>query len=240
MTQPPPLSTPPPAGPPPAGGGFTPPSGPQQYAPPAQYTPPPYAGIAAYPGPPPGWAPHPGLAPPPVAPNGQPLAGFADRLLAWMIDTALASLLSVLLFLPVFLWIWFRTVSDLMTVNPDGTVREPDPARMIGDFVVPLLLAEAGLIVLLLIFYWLYHVEYMHRTGQTLGKKVMKIRIVPVDPTRALTRGMAGKRYLVEFVGGCLVPFLNYLDGFWQLWDKPWQQCLHDKFAGTVVVKVAP
>ncbi|MEU3454082.1 hypothetical protein ABZ671_10820 [Micromonospora sp. NPDC006766] len=29
-------------------------------------------------------------------------------------------------------------------------------------------------------------------------------------------------------------------DGFWQLWDKPWQQCLHDKFAGTVVVKVAP
>jgi uncharacterized RDD family membrane protein YckC len=50
---------------------------------------------------------------------------------------------------------------------------------------------------------------------------------------------MAAKRYLVENVGGTLVPFLFYLDGLWQLWDKPYQQTLHDKFAQTVVVKVA-
>jgi hypothetical protein len=34
------------------------------------------------------------------------------------------------------------------------------------------------------------------------------------------------------------VPFLSYLDGLWQLWDKPYLQCLHYKFAQTVVVKV--
>jgi hypothetical protein len=28
------------------------------------------------------------------------------------------------------------------------------------------------------------------------------------------------------------------VDGLWQLWDKPFQQCLHDKAAGTVVVKL--
>ena len=79
----------------------------------------------------------------------------------------------------------------------------------------------------------------MFRTGQTIGKKVMKIRIVPIDPTATLTRGAAAKRYLVEFVAGSLVPFLSAtLDGFWQLWDKPYQQTLHDKAAKTVVIKV--
>ena len=84
-----------------------------------------------------------------------------------------------------------------------------------------------------------YDVEYMHRSGQTLGKKVMKIRVMPIDPSRTLTRGMAVKRYLVQFVACAFVPFLSYVDGLWQLWDKPYQQTLHDKAAQTVVVKVS-
>ncbi|MFE9954869.1 RDD family protein [Micromonospora sp. NPDC005299] len=231
-------ASPPPAGPPPAGGGFAPPSGP--YLPPPQHTPPTYAGLPSYPPPPPGYAPHAGFVPPTLAPNGQPLAGFGERLVAWLIDTAVASALAMVLFLPVFLWLWFRMFSEMMTVAPDGSVPQPDPATMLTDFFLPILLAEAGLLLLMFVFYWLYHVEYARRTGQTLGKKAMKLRIVPLDPTAPLTRGVLGRRYLVEFVAGSLVPFANYLDGFWQLWDKPWQQCLHDKFAGTVVVKVAP
>ncbi|NES31413.1 RDD family protein [Micromonospora terminaliae] len=237
MTEPSPAS-PPPAGPPPAGGGFAPPSGP--YAPPRQHTPPTYAGLPAYPPPPPGYAPHPGFVPATLAPNGQPLAGFGERLVAWLIDTAVASAVAMVLFLPVVLWLWFRMFNDMMVVAPDGTVPEPDPATMLTDFFLPMLLAEAGLLLLMFVFYWLYHVEYARRTGQTLGKKAMKLRIVPLDPTAPLTRGVLGRRYLVEFVAGSLVPFANYLDGFWQLWDKPWQQTLHDKFAGTVVVKVVP
>ena len=42
----------------------------------------------------------------------------------------------------------------------------------------------------------------MYRRGQTLGKKLMKLQVVPLDPAATLTRGMAAKRYLVEFVGG--------------------------------------
>ena len=68
----------------------------------------------------------------------------------------------------------------------------------------------------------------------------MKIKVVPLAPGATLTRGMAAKRYLVEFPGGIFVPFFSYVDGLWQLWDKPYQQTLHDKFAQTVVVKVAP
>jgi len=176
---------------------------------------------------------------PPLAPNGQPLASFTDRLLAWLVDTAVASAVAMVLFIPVFIWIFAR-MFDQLEVGPNGNVLEPDPATTVTDIFLPLLLAEFGILLVLLVFYWIYHVEYARRTGQTLGKKVMKIRIVPVEPSATLTRGALGRRWLVEFVAGSLVPFLNYLDGFWQLWDKPWQQCLHDKFARTVVVKVAP
>jgi hypothetical protein len=51
---------------------------------------------------------------------------------------------------------------------------------------------------------------------------------------------MAAKRYLVQHVAGTFVPFFSYIDGFWQLWDKPYLQTLHDKAAQTVVVKVLP
>ena len=57
-------------------------------------------------------------------------------------------------------------------------------------------------------------------------------------PARALTRQMAFKRYLVQHVATILVPGLNWIDGLWQLWDKPYRQCLHDKFAETVVIKL--
>ena len=42
---------------------------------------------------------------------------------------------------------------------------------------------------------------------------------------------MLAKRFLVQDVAGSFVPFFSWLDGLWQLWDKPYQQCLHDKFA---------
>ena len=77
------------------------------------------------------------------------------------------------------------------------------------------------------------------RSGQTIGKKALKIRVVPLDPAATLTRGMLAKRYLIEFVVGVVVPFFQYLDGLWQLWDKPYLQTLHDKVAETVVIKVS-
>ncbi|MFI0796744.1 RDD family protein [Micromonospora rubida] len=257
MTQPPPYPTPPAGGQPPAGGVAPPPApapqgyavpaqpGPTGYAPPGAFAgPPPSPGWTGPPGyaPPPGWAPppRPGFAPVPVAPNGQPLASFGDRLLAYLIDSAVSGLVAMVLFLPIIMIFWFRMLDEFTRTNPDGTLVEPDPSTFMTDLMLPLLLAELGLFVLMLGLYWLYHVEYLRRTGQTLGKKVMKLRVVPLDPNGTLDRGTAGRRYLVQFVGAMFVPGLSYVDGLWQLWDKPWQQCLHDKFARTVVVKVAP
>ena len=68
----------------------------------------------------------------------------------------------------------------------------------------------------------------------------MKLRVIPLDPSARLTRGMAAKRWLVQYAAGTILPLFTYLDGLWQLWDKPFLQTLHDKFAETVVIKVSP
>ncbi|QOC90020.1 RDD family protein [Micromonospora craniellae] len=218
---------------------------PPQFAPPGQPPPPDWPGPpgAGWSGPPrqqppPGWAP--GTVPPVLGPGGQPLAVFGDRLVAYLIDVAIATAVVMVLFVPAFLLVWFQMMRTITRTNPDGTLVEPDAGTVFTDFVLPMLLLQAGLFVVMFGLYWVYHVEYLIRQGgQTVGKRVMKLRVVTLDPTRVLDRRVAGRRYLVQFVGGSLVPGGSYIDGLWQLWDKPWQQCLHDKFAGTVVVKVA-
>ncbi|MFD0519623.1 RDD family protein [Paractinoplanes durhamensis] len=172
--------------------------------------------------------------PVPLSPAGVPLADFGTRLVAYIIDMSILSAVLLVLAIPGF-FVLFKALP-----NPDTYVYDDSPDRMFRDFVGPMLLFELALFVVMLVLYYLYAVEWMIRSGQTLGKKAMKIRIVPIEPGARLTRGMAAKRYLVEYIAGSFVPFFSYLDGFWQLWDKPYQQALHDKAAGTVVVKVSP
>ena len=68
-------------------------------------------------------------------------------------------------------------------------------------------------------------------SGQTVGKRVMSIRVIdingggPIGPTRALIR------YIGRFVS-FIVCLLGY---FWMLWDSE-KQTWHDKFASSVVV----
>ena len=162
-----------------------------------------------------------------------PLADFLSRFAAYLIDGAILGFGSALVFVPVFLVV-FVNLRDPETYPDTAPFRE-----VFTGFFLPLLLVEAGFFVFLIVVYYLYFVEYMHRKGETIGKKVMKIRVVPIDPSARLTRGMVVKRYLVQFVAGSFVPFFSYLDGLWQLWDKPYLQTLHDKAAQTVVVKVS-
>ncbi|ROT28075.1 RDD family protein [Micromonospora sp. HM5-17] len=209
-------------------------------APPGQPVTPGYAAPGAPPGygTPPGYGARPGHpvpGPPPTSPGGQPLASFTDRLLAVLIDGAILGGIGLVCAIPAVI-IFFVAVGPELTAveyQPDGTVATPDLAAII----VPLLLMEAALFAVMLVVQYVYSVEMSRRTGQTVGKRVMKIRIAPLDPTGSLTRGVLARRFLAQL--GCgLVPGMSYVDGLWQLWDKPYQQCLHDKFARTVVVKV--
>ncbi|MFJ4679378.1 RDD family protein [Kitasatospora sp. NPDC088783] len=76
--------------------------------------------------------------------------------------------------------------------------------------------------------------------GQTVGKKVLRLRVVdaagggrPADGQFWTRAAIYGGPNLVPVVGG-LFSLVNCLS---LLWDKPLQQCFHDKGARTVVVK---
>ncbi|GAB3149148.1 hypothetical protein GCM10027290_34840 [Micromonospora sonneratiae] len=202
---------------------------------PGQASPPPPPGQppAGY-GVPPGFA-HPTPPPPPTSPAGQPLASFSDRLLALLIDSAIMVAVVMVLIAPAMLIAMYVIMKDSFELAPDGTYPTPD---FFADFFLPLLLVEAVVILLTMIMSYVYYVEMMFRTGQTFGKKSMKIKVVPLDPTATLDRATTFRRFLVQNLAAGFVPGFSYVDGLWQLWDKPYQQCLHDKFARTVVVKV--
>jgi uncharacterized RDD family membrane protein YckC len=185
-----------------------------------------------YPAPPPGYWP----VPAPLSPGGRPLADFGNRLLAYLIDSAIIAGVTLVVALPVFLIFIFTVLRDAIDQTADdGTV----PGEVVAEFLLIGLLLQFGLLAFVLAATYVYHVEMMYKSGQTVGKRVMKLRVVPLDPALPLTRGIAAKRWLAQFVGGSLLPFFSYLDGLWQLWDKPYLQTLHDKFAQTVVVKVS-
>jgi uncharacterized RDD family membrane protein YckC len=68
-------------------------------------------------------------------------------------------------------------------------------------------------------------------SGQTLGKKVLGIRVIDFGTGGPIGFGRGVIRYLSRIVSG-LVCALGY---FWMLWDRE-KQCWHDKLASTVVV----
>jgi uncharacterized RDD family membrane protein YckC len=198
----------------------------------------PHQGYAAAPGypppghPPPGYAGPPGYPPPrwrpawqPVSLSGQPLASFGDRLLAYLVDAAILFGVGMV-------------IGVITVVAVIGVVGWPDDQLSGGELLL-LLVSYLGLLVVSMAVTYVYYVEMMFRSGQTVGKRVVRLRVVPLDPVARLDRGMATKRWLVQSVAA-IIPFFSYLDGFWQLWDRPFQQCLHDKYAQTVVVKVNP
>jgi uncharacterized RDD family membrane protein YckC len=234
--------------------GYPPPSYPPAGYPSPGYPPPGYRQVGypppGYPPsgyPPPGYPPSgypppghpaagylpPGYRPVPIAPNGQRLATFGDRVLAYLIDYAIFLGGAVVLGVPVIILLVI-SASQTETINDDGTVSGTSPA-----FVLVILLGEAVIGLAALAASYLYEVEMIYRRGQTVGKRAMKLRVVCLDPGAPMTRGVASKRWAMQFLLGGLVPFFSWVDGLWQLWDKPFQQCLHDKVAGTVVVKQA-
>ncbi|GAA2400168.1 hypothetical protein Cme02nite_59300 [Catellatospora methionotrophica] len=196
-------------------------------------------------GQPTGWVPPPpppgarSFIPVPLAPNGQPLARFGDRLLAYLLDGLIVSAIAMIFTVPMVIVLMF-TVVGWNDPSPGFTdaYGEPDLDAFLRFFSTMFVVFVAFFVGNMLVTY-LYLVEYqLRRGGETVGKRVLKLRVVKVQPGQALTRGDLTKRWAVERVGGVFIPMFSYLDGLWQLWDKPLQQCLHDKAAQTVVVKV--
>lgn len=71
-------------------------------------------------------------------------------------------------------------------------------------------------------------------TGQTLGKRVLGVRVISFD-----TGGPVGyARGFIRWIGRILSTIPLFLGYFWMLWDRE-KQTWHDKLASAVVVPVS-
>ncbi|GAA4375033.1 hypothetical protein GCM10023088_31770 [Actinomadura verrucosospora] len=238
--------------------GWQPPDRPQGEAPATPERPPPYQG--SYGGPPAQAVPgtgygHPG-APPPQAPPapgyGPPgyhhpgpqgpqdmTAGRLLRLGAGILDSFVIGFAATPAVLFSIRWDRVRDMAEsgeTMT-NPLDLYNIP---RLLTGYAIAFLLGFA------------YFTVLHARWGQTLGKKAFGIRLVRASDLSAVSWGQALGRqafvYAISITTGALnlltpvagiLGLVGLLDNAWILWDER-RQALHDKVAGTVVVKATP
>ncbi|WP_422754347.1 RDD family protein [Micromonospora sp. WMMD708] len=195
-------------------------------------------------GPPPGW-PYPTWPgrPPEPRPHGVPLAGYGARLLARLVDFGVVLGLNAVVN-GWFVWRYFEETAPYL--------REAVRRAMAGDSSregLPAIGEQAGglqiaILVIATALWFAYEVPTMASGGQTLGKRLLRIRAVPVDADQPLGFGRATRRWstmgmptLLWFCCGFGL-LLQFVDAVSALFDHPLRQALHDKRAQTVVVRV--
>ncbi|CAL2058652.1 MULTISPECIES: RDD family protein [Streptomyces] len=202
--------------PPPGDGRQPPPYDGQQPPPYGGQHPPPYGGQQPPPpGGPYGGGPH-GAGGYPADPLAgmPPLADSAKRTLARIIDMILVGIV-------VYLLTWAFNVREY-DVNGDRI----DAARSLGQSVIAAVL------------YIAYDTFFIHKTGQTLGKKWLHMRVANLSDGATPSAQTSLLRALVLWLpfAFCCACIWTVICGGWSFFDKPYKQGLHDKAAKTVVV----
>lgn len=153
--------------------------------------------------------------PPPIAPGtggpSGPRANFGRRLVAFLIDVLIFTVAG-----------WFLSA---LLAGTAGTTADSQ--------------AVAGVALLLWLVLTVAQIAYFvvlegGPSGQTLGKKVMDIRVIDFSTGGPLGYGKAFVRWIGR-IPSTIVCYLGYL---WMLWDRE-RQTWHDKIANTVVVPVS-
>jgi uncharacterized RDD family membrane protein YckC len=191
--------------------------------------PPPYQGTPEQPAPP--WAGYQAYPPRPDAP-AFPLSTWGSRFLARLIDYLILAVVLV----PLYLAVLWPAITDFFDQLPRDPSQPLDP-QVVVQFETRVI-GQALLLGLIAAFVQMaYEVPQLVASGRTIGKRVVGQRIRPLAEDRTLTWTEATARTGL-MVGGTVLAggLFLLLDDLWPLWDKPWQQALHDKAAKTVVV----
>ncbi|MDX3521653.1 RDD family protein [Streptomyces scabiei] len=146
-----------------------------------------------------------------------PLADSGKRVLARIIDMILVGLV-------VWLLAWAFRISQY-TVDSD-------------DFEFGKSLAQEALAAVL---YIAYDTVLTVRNGQTLGKKLLKLRVADLNDGSTPSTQTALIRAAVLWIpfAFCCACIWTAIAGGWSFFDKPYKQGLHDKAAKTVVVSTS-
>lgn len=169
------------------------------------------------PQPPYGAAPSPGYAPQP----GAAYAGVGKRIIAYIIDGLIVGLGAIPGIILMFVGV---ALAATTASSSGGQIGDSAAAGAVGVFLLAYALMFVGVIAL-----WLYNCYLLGRDGATLGKRLMKVKVLD-GPGQPLGFGKAFLREIVKYALGsaCFVLLL------WPLWDDQ-KQGLQDKIFGTHV-----
>jgi uncharacterized RDD family membrane protein YckC len=155
-----------------------------------------------------------------------PLATWGTRVAAMLVDSLL-QLIGLVPYIVGFVLIVAGSPDTSSYETPVGPGPDETNTRMIVAGVV---LVGVGVVLMIGISLW-NRVFRMGRTGQSVGKKVMGIRLVEERTGRPMGAGMCFVRELAHFLDG--IAYIGYL---WPLWDAK-RQTFADMVMSTVVVR---
>lgn len=159
-----------------------------------------------------------------------PLAGRGIRLLARILDAIIPGILSMFFIIPLMTSVGF----GIQQAAQSG-LSEEQIADQVLAAAAPQIASSIGLFLLLILVYGIVQCVLLTMHGQTLGKMLLKIKIVKMDTgknggfvTNVLLRGLLNWALsAVPFYGLVDICFIFRAD----------QRCIHDFIAGTTVVK---
>jgi len=82
------------------------------------------------------------------------------------------------------------------------------------------------------LLYTLYHGVLVWQSGMTLGKYMMKLKVIQVDGGDRLTLSAAIMRGVIRTMGELFLFYLTFLTAFF----TPQRQTLHDRMAKSIVI----
>ncbi|GAA3259319.1 RDD family protein [Dactylosporangium siamense] len=175
-------------------------------------------------------------------PHGRRVAGLGARLLARLVDIAALLLLNTLV-TGYFIYQYLREMSPVFQETWDR-IRANEST---SDIVQPDRAGPLQIVILLLIaaLWFAYEVPSIASSGQTLGKRLLKIKVMRLESEEPIGFGRAIRRWnplgLSVLLWTCGVGFLlQFLDSLSPVIDWPLHRAFHDRSAGTVVVQDVP
>jgi uncharacterized RDD family membrane protein YckC len=178
----------------------------------------------------------------PVRPHGYALAGIGARAIARLIDMSVLLLLNAVVngwFVYQWLLEYVPYTQALMQAYFDKKpmLDVPRPSRMDNLIIVISLLAMA--------LWFAYEVPATAHSGQTLGKRAARIKVVrveneePLGLLRAIRRwNPMGLPLLLLACCGLFFVVLQFVDVLFIPIDRVQRMALHDRSAGTYVVQL--
>ncbi|HEX6073870.1 MAG TPA: RDD family protein [Micromonosporaceae bacterium] len=170
--------------------------------------------------------------------HGRDLAPLSARFMARLVDILVVTGLNLVVN-GWFMYQWFREMLPVYAETQKWLAGQVKEQPLPTDRATNLLYA---ILVIAMALWFAYEVPAIAWRGQTLGKRLFEIKVIRYDGELLGFGGSFSRWFVMALPNvalGWLVP-LQFADALWCIWDRPLRQCLHDKRARGVVVRLGP